>query len=153
MIRVLFEDYHLNCRCLEAFFPQMEEKFNAKVTSERSSRRTCFFWYCIDLNVSLFGVWRNTKLLSHSLIWSWCKIKVSLLQLLGYVVQVSQYALICALKAGFLLKKRRQCMCYSDYFSWIGSLFWSFVHEVLHDGLRQLFAAERGCPAPGCMLL
>lgn len=153
MIRVLFEDHPLNHRCLEAFFPHMQEKFSAKVTSEWSWRRTYFFWYCIYLNMSLFGLWRNAKLLIHFLIWSQCKIKVSLLQLLGYVVQVCLNALICTLKAGLFLKKRRKCMCYSDYFSWIGSLFWSFIHEVLHDGLCQLFAAERGCPAPGCMLL
>lgn len=83
-------------------------------------------------------LWRNTKLLIHSLIWSQCKIKVSVLRLLGYMVQVCLKALICTLKASFLLKKRRKCMCYSDYFSWIGSLFWSFIHEVLHDGLCQL---------------
>lgn len=49
--------------------------------------------------MSSFGLWRNRKLLNHSLVWSQFQNQGSLLQLFGYMVEVSVNTLVCTLKA------------------------------------------------------
>lgn len=110
--------------------------------------------FLIDFRMLYFSLWGNTTFPNHALIWPQPQNEGSLLQLgRGHPVPILMPCSACWRQAFFLCGERRKRTCYSDYLAWIGSLFWRFTHQVVHDGLHRPFAARRGWPAPGRVLV
>lgn len=104
--------------------------------------------FLIDFRMLYFSLWGNTTFPNHALIWPQPQNEGSLLQLgRGHPVPILMPCSACWRQACFLCGERRKRACYSDYLAWIGSLFWRFTHQVVHDGLHRPFAARRGWPA------